>query len=65
MEETVEVRFLHHYTDRTGDKPKAIVPGDRVACPVSLARSLVASKVAEYPTKKAERAAAESSVATS
>jgi hypothetical protein len=45
--ETVEVRFLHHYTDRTGDKPEAIVPGATREYPTPMARSLVASKIAE------------------
>jgi hypothetical protein len=57
-EETVEVRFLHHYTDRRNpEKPADHRPGDRASFPVPMARGLVASKVAEFATKKAERAA--------
>lgn len=56
MTTNVDVRFLHHYTDRSNpEKPVAHRPGARVSFPAPTARALVAGKVAEYPTKKAER----------
>jgi hypothetical protein len=50
-ETTVDVVFVHHYTDRTGDEPVARVPGARVTYPVDTARALVRDRVADYATK--------------
>ena len=57
-EETVDVKFLHHWRDRR-DRDNAVdyKPGDRASFPHALARRLVADKLAEFPSKKAERAA--------
>ena len=51
--EPLEVKFVHHYTDRSGDEPVDYVPDQVATLDAATARSLIASKIA-VPVEQAE-----------
>lgn len=50
--ETVEVEFVHHFTDTSGETPVDYVPGQSAPFPADTARGLIASKLAVATTAK-------------
>lgn len=60
MAETLEVEFVHHHTDTSGDEPVDYVPGQVAALPSDVARGLIGSQIANSaaPAPATRKAAA-------